>query len=120
MAVHGVLAENEALRDVTIRETHSDQVEHLQLASAQPAERGVGHFGRKRHARFAELPEHRLGAGALRVCSDLPEVRDGSLDLVLCLIAASQCAQRCGEVEPHATGFERSITCREHIDCVLE
>ena len=41
MAVDGVLAENEALRDAVVRETLGHEAENLQLALAQLAERGV-------------------------------------------------------------------------------
>src|SRR5512144_1638055 len=84
VTVHGVLAEHEARGDIAIREAFSDQIEHLQLAPAQVTERGASQLGRKRRIRLAELHEHRLGAGALPVCSHLPEVRDRSLDLAPC------------------------------------
>jgi hypothetical protein len=45
MPVDGVLAENEALRDVMVRVSLRDQTEHLQLAPAQNAERSVCKFG---------------------------------------------------------------------------
>ena len=34
MAIDGVLAENEALRDLVVRETLGDQAKHLQLSPA--------------------------------------------------------------------------------------
>ena len=86
MAVHRVFAENEARGDVAIGQSLGDEIEHLQLTSAQIAERAVRRFGGKRRARVAELLEHRLGAGAFAVCSDLAEVLDRGLDLALCLI----------------------------------
>ena len=45
MAIDGVLAENEALRDVVIREPLGDQTQHLQLAPAQNAEGSVCNLG---------------------------------------------------------------------------
>src|SRR5512133_1320735 len=113
VTVDGVLAEHEALGDIAIRETLCHQIEHLQLAPAQVTERGAGQLGRKRRIRLAELREHRLGAGALPVCSYLLELRDRGLDLAPCPIAASQRAQRCGEVEPHATALEGRVARRE-------
>jgi hypothetical protein len=41
VAVDGVLAENEALRDVVIRETLGNETEYLELARAQLGERRV-------------------------------------------------------------------------------
>ncbi len=75
---------------------------------------------RKRRARSAELPEHRLGASALPFRSQLLEARERRLDLAPCPIVAPQGAQRGGEVEPHASGLEPSIARREQIECILE
>ena len=47
VAVHGVLAQNEARRDVAIRQSLGDEIEHLQLASAQSREWAVGRFDRR-------------------------------------------------------------------------
>src|SRR6266508_859846 len=120
VAVHGVLAEDETRCDLAIRTTLRDEVEHLQLASAQAAERSVGPFGRTRHARRAELLEHRLGAAAFPVGSDRSEVLDRGLHLALCLIGPAQRVEGCREVEPHSTGLEGSLAGGEQVERVLE
>ena len=90
MAVDGVLAENEALRDLVVRETLGNQTEHLQLTPGQAAERSIHRLCRERRTGRAELPEHRRGASALPVRSHLLEVCKRGLDFAPGAIAPPQ------------------------------
>src|SRR5438128_2072381 len=54
VAIDGVLAENQPLRDVAIREALRDQLEHLELTRAQSAQRSLACAGREVHCRVIE------------------------------------------------------------------
>src|SRR2546428_2673014 len=120
VAIDGVLAENQPLRDVAIGEAFRNQREHLEFASAQSAERSFDRGGGKPHCRVLDFPEHCLAARPLSVCSHLPKVGKCSLELAACAILVSECRQRCGEIEPHAPGFIAGIARREEVESVLE
>ena len=91
VAIDGVLAENQPLRDVAIRAAFRNQGEHLELAWAQSAQRSLARAGREVHRRVIEPPEHRIAAEPLSFRSHLPKVSKCSLDLAAGLILASQC-----------------------------
>src|SRR5918996_3197522 len=109
VAIDGVLAQNEPLGDVSVRETLGNQIEYLQLAPTQASEWGVDRFVGKPHARLSELSEHGLGTRALALRSQVPEVRDGGLDLAPGAVVAPERAQRLGEVKPDAGRLEAGI-----------
>src|SRR5436309_15437046 len=109
MAVDGVVAEDEALRDVVVGETLGDEAENLQFALAETAERGIHRLSPKRRTPFAGLPEHGLGARALPDRAQFLEAHERRLDLAPCPIMVALRAQRGGDVEPHASRFEPGI-----------